>query len=185
MKYWELSFGGVRTPVFISYTRRSKFASSSSSSGLSSSSSSSSSGLSSSSSSSSSRLSSSSSSSSRLSSSSQDLVFYNCPSCKVVIDMDNEACNTYHHAKEKGGCGKCFCAHCGFVGESTSDVYETLCWPDFGPEKCKTMLQFPNHKCNKCIKYFCEGVSCVRGDCTHKYKRPATFTCITRSTLSV
>ncbi len=183
MKYWELSFGGVRTPVFISYTRRSKCSSSTSSS--SSSTSSSSSCMSSSSSCMSSSSSCMSSSSSSTSSSSPDLVFYNCPSCKVAIDMDNEACNNYHHAKEKGGCGKCFCAQCGFVGDSSSDVYETLCWPDFGPGKCKTALKFPNHKCNKCIKYFCEGVSCVRGDCTHKYKRPKTFTSIKRSTLSI
>ncbi len=98
--------------------------------------------------------------------------------------MDNKACNTYHHQKKQGGCGKAFCAGCGYIADSTTGIYETLCWPDFGPEKCQTKKQFPNHQCKKCIKYFCEGEVCSRSDCTHKYKRPDTFPAIERSSFS-
>lgn len=112
----------------------------------------------------------------------EKLTFYECPHCHVQLDMDNQQCNNYTHHAKLGGCGKSFCAMCARTGPNTNAIYGHLCWPGHG-DKCRTKLKFPSHKCEGCIKFFCEGSEkCARAECTHEHLRPKKFKAISETT---
>jgi len=92
---------------------------------------------------------------------------YECPSCRVSVDLNQITGNKYTH-----DCGKSFCASCAITGDGI-EIDAHLCLRD-DKEQCQTKKQYPFHECGPCVKFFCEE---DRG----AHARPMVFKALTRS----